>query len=1019
MKTISIISGVTASLLLVGCGGESFSDNQAVQSATKTVGTGYYVDAAVAGIKYECGSQTGVTDALGKFSFDKDDKCTFTLGDIVLREIDGTSLEDNVTILEDNKEVAKLLQSFDKDGDASNGIEILPEVHEVMEEQNINEVPKDSNKLVELVDKVKEKKPTEFAGKVVTDEEVEAHLDNTRKHLEERGQTTQYDVEEAHTRSRSDSREAGNEARENAGSNAESTREEAQSHVDSAPKNEQEVKDNANSNREGAREEARNTRDSDGEEGHNQARENLNLAPKNEQEVKDNADANRESVREEARNTRDSDGEEGHNQAIDQIDENTEEVEVKSFALLDHDSFQEKAPFAKNEILITFKEGMQESEMFTALLEKALGKGKHHMKKSSSIAVGHIESDDMDTKQLEEILKKPEFAPYIKAVTPNYIMHLTTNDSSYKQQWAIENSGQTVNGTVGTADADMDIAEAWEKTTGSKEVIVAVLDTGVDYTHSDLAANMWSGNVNHGYDFAGDDTGANDDNPMPDLPYDVNGHFHGTHVAGIIGAVANNNAGVAGVAQNVSIMALKVFRPEGTGYSSDILEALNYVSQKIDEGEKIVAINASYGSTEGSQSDIVNDVIKELGAKGVVFCAAAGNEASNNDELPTYPANYDAQNIITVAASDANDNLASFSNYGQSVDVAAPGTNILSTIPDNGYAYAQGTSMATPYVTGSIALLATAYPEATATELKAMIINNVDVKTALNSKVATNGRVNINEALGKIGTPVSNVAPIATNDSYVTLFGTAKTLDILTNDTDADKDELTIASFTQASNGKVEQDNETLIYTPNDAFSGEDSFTYVVTDGELNATATVSITVNEEEVTNTAPVATDDSVKTAYETAVEFDVLSNDRDAESDELTVKSFTQTLNGALSLEAGKFTYTPKTSFSGTDSFEYIVTDGIDEATGKVTIEVKEEVIADDNNGSENNQTGESHQDGEDMIKDGMQEAHEDANETIEQNQENMDAVKDEMQEAHEDANETREQNQENVDDIKDDM
>ncbi|RUM67430.1 MAG: hypothetical protein DSZ07_08660 [Sulfurovum sp.] len=202
----------------------------------------------------------------------------------------------------------------------------------------------------------------------------------------------------------------------------------------------------------------------------------------------------------------------------------------------------------------------------------------------------------------------------------------------------------------------------------------------------------------------------------------------------------------------------------------------------------------------------------------------------------------------------------------------------------------------------------------------------------------------------------------------------------------------------------MEQDNETLIYTPNDAFSGEDSFTYVVTDGELNATATVSITVNEEEVTNTAPVATDDSVKTAYETAVEFDVLSNDRDAENNELTVKSFTQTLNGTLSIEAGKFTYTPETSFSGTDSFEYVVTDGIEEATGKVTIEVAEEVIVDDNNSSQNNQTGESHQDGEDMIKDDMQEAHEDANATREQNQENMDTLRDAI-EGNEDENQTR--------------
>ncbi|RUM67700.1 MAG: hypothetical protein DSZ07_08240 [Sulfurovum sp.] len=249
MKKISIISGVTASLLLVGCGGENSSDNQVVQGVTKTVGTGYYVDAAVAGIHYECGSQRGVTDALGKFSFDKDDKCTFTLGNIVLREINGTSLEDNVTILEDNKEVAKLLQSFDKDGDTSNGIEILPEVHEVMDEQNITEVPKDTTELVDLVDKVKEKRPTEFEGEVVTDAEVEAHLDNTRKDLKSRGKRTQYDIEEAYSRFERRREEAENEARESVSSNPERTLEQTQNDVSSAPKNEQEVKDNTNLNR--------------------------------------------------------------------------------------------------------------------------------------------------------------------------------------------------------------------------------------------------------------------------------------------------------------------------------------------------------------------------------------------------------------------------------------------------------------------------------------------------------------------------------------------------------------------------------------------------------------------------------------------------------------------------------------------------------------------------------------------------------------------------------------------------
>jgi len=181
MKKISVISTLTASLLLVGCGDSSSSSNTNTEDTQKTIGTGYYVDSAVAGINYECGSQIGVTDSLGKFSFEKDQNCTFKLGNIVLRDINGTSLEDNVTILEDNKDVAKLLQSFDKDGDPSNGIEILPEVHEVMNEQNLSKVPTDTTELVELVDKVKEKKPKEFEGEVVTNEEVETHLDNTRQ----------------------------------------------------------------------------------------------------------------------------------------------------------------------------------------------------------------------------------------------------------------------------------------------------------------------------------------------------------------------------------------------------------------------------------------------------------------------------------------------------------------------------------------------------------------------------------------------------------------------------------------------------------------------------------------------------------------------------------------------------------------------------------------------------------------------------------------------------------------------
>ena len=603
---------------------------------------------------------------------------------------------------------------------------------------------------------------------------------------------------------------------------------------------------------------------------------------------------------------------------------------------------QKNAPqFAKNEVIISFKEGKGFTSTFSSMLERVLGKGKFTSQSYNSIGAMYIHSDRYGTKKLIEMLTQPIFSKYIESVTPNNIRTLVASDDSYYDKlWAIENRGQKVNNKRGSVDADMDVAEAWEKTTGDKELVVAVLDTGVDYRHDDLRENMWNGNVNHGYDFAGDNDGNNDDNPMPDAPYDEKGHYHGTHVAGTIGAVSNNRAGVAGVAQEVSIMALKVFRPNGYGYTNDILEALDYVAQKVDEGVNIVAINASYGGGGGSQDDATNKAIKKLGEKGVLFCAAAGNDGKNIDNDPTYPASYDADNIITVAASDQDDKLASFSNYGQkSVDVAAPGTNILSTYPDNQYAYLQGTSMATPNVVGSVVLLSAYHPDASVADKKAMLLDNVDVKRDLNRKVASNGRVNIDKALGEKDNPDKNRAPKANDDHAKTTYETVVEVAVLSNDSDADGDELTIKSFTQAENGKVEKDNDKLLYTPKDGFSGEDHFNYTITDGELDATATVTVVVAEEEKPNRAPKAEDDSASTKYETAVRVDVLKNDSDADGDELSIKSFTQPENGSVKEENGKLTYTPNDGFSGEDSFTYMVTDGSLDSAAKVTVTVKE--------------------------------------------------------------------------------
>ena len=598
--------------------------------------------------------------------------------------------------------------------------------------------------------------------------------------------------------------------------------------------------------------------------------------------------------------------------------------------------------FADNEIIITFKNGKKPTQMFTKLLQQFLGEKDYKGHEYKSLGAMHIKSSKFGTNALINILKNSVFGSYIKTVSPNTIMTIdSTNDSNYNKLWAIENSGQEVNGKSGTADADMDVAEAWEKTKGDSNVVVAVLDTGVDYQHSDLYENMWNGNKNHGYDFAGDDNGVNDDDPMPDLPYDEDGHFHGTHVAGTIGAVANNDSGIAGVAQKVSIMAIKVFRPNGYGYSNDILEGLDFVAQKVDEGVNVVAINASYGGG-GSQGDSISDAIQKLADKGVIFCAAAGNESSDNDAEPSYPASYDIPNIIAVAATDQNDKLADFSNYGKtSVDVAAPGTNILSTYPEDKYAYLQGTSMATPNVAGAVALLAAYYPDSTMAERRAMILDNVDKKDNLNGKVASGGRININNALKeKEAEPEPNNAPVAKDDNVSTAYETKVTVDVLANDSDKDKDKLTIDSFTTPSNGAVEKKDGKLIYAPNENFSGDDSFSYVVTDGEDKAEAKVTVNVKEEEKKNSIPVAKDDNASTSYETSVSINVLKNDTDADGEDLTIKSYTTPDNGTVENVDGELVYTPKDEFSGEDSFKYTVTDGTDTATAKVVIKVEEE-------------------------------------------------------------------------------
>lgn len=289
--------------------------------------------------------------------------------------------------------------------------------------------------------------------------------------------------------------------------------------------------------------------------------------------------------------------------------------------------------------------------------------------------------------------------PEVEAVSLNYTRQLfqIPNDPLFDRQWGLHNTGQIALITTGTVGADINALQCWDNNTGSNDVVIAVFDTGVDYLHEDLRENMWinpgeipgngidddaNGYVDdvYGYDFASDLKGNNDSDPMGT-------ESHGTHVAGIIAAKGNNNIGVTGICWDAKIMAIKVFRPTTPStylYLNDEIEAFEYiVKMKKIYNVNIVAVNCSYGGS--TFSPLERDAVEEAGNAGIIVCAAAGNGGDdgvgiNDDQTPEYPASHGLPNIISVAATDPNDQLAEFSNYGlNSVDIAAPGVEIKST----------------------------------------------------------------------------------------------------------------------------------------------------------------------------------------------------------------------------------------------------------------------------------------------------------------------------------------------------
>lgn len=349
----------------------------------------------------------------------------------------------------------------------------------------------------------------------------------------------------------------------------------------------------------------------------------------------------------------------------------------------------------------------------------------------------------------------------IEYIEPNYIVSIyaTPNDSRYSSLWGLHNTGQS----GGTVDVDIDAPEAWNISTGDDDVVIGVLDTGVDYHHVDLAANMWVNSDEIAANGIDDDSnGVIDDiygyNAVNDSGNPDDDNFHGTHVAGTIAGVGNNNSGVVGVSWNSKIMALKFLDSDGYGTMSDAVEAIEYAILMKERGVNLRIFNNSWGGS--GYSSTLKSAFEEAQALGIISIAAAGNESSNNDVTPSYPASFTVSSLISVASINRYGNLSSFSNYGNTtVDLAAPGESILSTVPGNAYGYSSGTSMATPMVSGVAALLFSVRPWLTANEAKTLLLENTTSLGALSGAVATDGMLNASRTLASATTDNSEGPP--------------------------------------------------------------------------------------------------------------------------------------------------------------------------------------------------------------------------------------------------------------------
>jgi thermitase len=406
--------------------------------------------------------------------------------------------------------------------------------------------------------------------------------------------------------------------------------------------------------------------------------------------------------------------------------------------------------FGRPEVLVKFKSGVSSQS-----IESLTSRFNDRIEDRVENVAGLTSIDDLDNADANAIVAEYSSLPEVEYAEPNFdieleeidgpLVPILPRDPQFNDQWALANSGQR----GGKQGADISATLAWATTTGSENVVVAVLDSGVDYTHEDLRGNMWVRPA--GMDpYHDNELGSVDDvngyNAIdgPSDPMDENGH--GTHCAGIIGAEGENDLGIAGVNWKIKIMPLKFMNAGGFGTTKDAIEAINYVIDRKKAGVNVRIISASWGSTQKSRA--LEDAIRKAYENDILFVAAAGNASTNNDRNPHFPSSYNVPNVISVAAMDRKDQLATFSNYGaKSVAIAAPGVEILSTWLGNQYEEKSGTSMATPVIAGVAALIVAENPRLSVDDLRKRLMDATDPIVALKGKTVSGGRINAAKAL--------------------------------------------------------------------------------------------------------------------------------------------------------------------------------------------------------------------------------------------------------------------------------